>query len=117
MAIVVPFILIMTAIRILINPFFLKFEYNLPNFPPDPYGFTTEDRLKWGIPSMEYLLSDEPDNYLGTLTFDDGSPLYNERELSHMLDVRILVKNALKAWYALLGLSVVIGLFAWKEAS
>jgi len=115
MAIVVPFILIMTAIRILINPFFLKFEYNLPNFPPDPYGFTTEDRLKWGIPSMEYLLSDDPDNYLGTLTFDDGSPLYNERELSHMLDVRILVKNALKAWYALLGLSVVIGLFAWKR--
>ena len=115
MAIFVPFVLIMTAIRILINPVFLKFEYNQPNFPPDPYGFTTEDRLKWGILSMEYLVNDEPDNYLGTLTFDDGFPLYNERELSHMLDVRILVKNALKAWYGLLALSGVIALFAWKR--
>lgn len=115
MAIFVPFLLIMTAIRVLINPFFLKFEYNQPNFPPDPYGFTTEDRLKWGILSMDYLVNDEPDNYLGTLTFDNGLSLYNERELSHMLDVRILVKNALKAWYALLGLTAVIGLFALKK--
>ncbi len=115
MAIIVPFLLIMTAIRVLINPFFLKFEYNQPNFPPDPYGFTTEDRLKWGILSMDYLVNDEPDNYLGTLTFDNGLPLYNERELSHMLDVRILVKNALKAWYVLLGLTAVIGLFTWKK--
>ena len=112
--VIIPFILIMTAIRILINPFFLDYEYNLPQFPADPYGFSTEDRLKWGKISMDYLLNNEPDDYLGTLTFEDGSPLYNERESSHMLDVRILVKSALKAWYILLILLAVIGLAAWK---
>lgn len=112
--VVIPFILIMTAIRILINPFFLDYEYNLPQFPADPYGFSTEDRLKWGKISMDYLVNHEPDDYLGTLTFEDGSPLYNERESSHMLDVRILVKSALKAWYILLVLLLVIGIAAWK---
>ncbi len=112
--IIIPFILIMTAIRILINPFFLDYEYNQPQFPADPYGFSTEDRLKWGKISMDYLVNNQPDDYLGSLTFEDGSPLYNERESSHMLDVRILVKSALKAWYILLILSAVIGIAAWK---
>lgn len=110
----IPFILIMAAIRLLINPFFLKFEYNLPNFPADPFGFTTEERLKWGGLSMEYLVNNEPDNYLATLQFEDGTPLYNARELSHMQDVRDLVKSALTAWYVSLGLTLIIILAAWK---
>lgn len=110
----VPFILIMTAIRLLITPLFLKLEYNLPNFPPDPYGFTTEERLKWGGLSMDYLVNAEPDSYLATLKFEDGTSLYNERELSHMLDVRVLVKSTLIAWNALIILTVSLGLTAKK---
>jgi integral membrane protein (TIGR01906 family) len=111
---VVPFILIMMAIRLLINPLFLTVEYNLPNFPSDPYGFTTAERLKWGELSMDYLINSEPDDYLATLKFEDGTPLYNERELSHMLDVRVLVQSALTAWYILLGVTLLLGLTAWK---
>jgi len=112
--IVVPLILLMTSIRILMNPFFLDYEYKLTQFPPDPYGFTTEDRLKWGKLSMDYLINDEPDDYLGTLRFEDGTPLYNERELSHMVDVRNLVKTALNVWYGLIVFTVIVGLAAWK---
>ena len=54
--IAIPFLLIMTAVRLLINPALLKFEYNSPNFPADTYGFTTQDRLKWGGLSVDYLL-------------------------------------------------------------
>ena len=111
---VVPFILIMMAIRLLINPLFLTVEYNLSNFPSDPYGFTTAERLKWGELSMDYLINSEPDDYLATLKFEDGTPLYNERELSHMLDVRVLVQSALTAWYILLGVTLLLGLTAWK---
>jgi integral membrane protein (TIGR01906 family) len=112
--IMVPFILIMTAISLLINPLFLQLEYNLPNFPPDPYGFTTADRLKWGELSMNYLVNAEPDDYLATLQFEDGTALYNQRELGHMLDVRVLVKSALTAWYILLGVLLISGLVLWK---
>jgi integral membrane protein (TIGR01906 family) len=104
----------MMAIRLLINPLFLTVEYNLPNFPSDPYGFTTAERLKWGELSMDYLINSEPDDYLATLKFEDGTPLYNERELSHMLDVRVLVQSALTAWYILLGVTLLLGLTAWK---
>jgi len=42
-----------------LNPFFLDYEYNLPNFPADPFGFTTPDRLYWGQISLNYLVNDQ----------------------------------------------------------
>lgn len=104
----------MGSIRILLNPFFLDYEYNQPGFPADEFGFTTADRLKWGKLSLIYLTNNESDDYLGTLKFDNGSPLYNERELSHMLDVRLLVKAALKAWYGVILFLIVMMLFYWR---
>lgn len=109
-----PFFLLMGSIRILLNPFFLDYEYNQPGFPADEFGFTTADRLKWGKLSLIYLTNNESDDYLGTLKFDNGSPLYNERELSHMLDVRLLVKAALKAWYGVILFLIVMMLFYWR---
>ena len=113
-ALTLPFFLIMGAIRILLNPFFLDYEYNQPGFPADEFGFTTPDRLKWGKLSLLYLTNNESDDYLGTLKFDNGSSLYNERELSHMLDVRLLVKAALKAWYGVILFLIVMMLFYWR---
>ena len=110
----IPFFLLMGSISILLNPFFLDYEYNLPAFPVDDFGFSTADRLKWGKLSLDYLTNNESDAYLGTLKFEDGSPLYNERELSHMLDVRLLVKAALGAWYLVTAFLILIGLFSWK---
>lgn len=110
----IPFFLLMGSISILLNPFFLDYEYNLPAFPVDDFGFSTADRLKWGKLSLDYLTNNESDTYLGTLKFEDGSPLYNERELSHMLDVRLLVKAALGAWYLVTAFLILIGLFSWK---
>lgn len=110
----VPFILIITAVRLLLTPSFLKLEYNLPNFPADPYGFTVEERLNWGGLSWAYIINSEPDDYLSTLRFEDGTQIYNEREISHMLDVRIVVKSSLTAWYIMLGFTVLAGLAAWK---
>ncbi len=113
-SVVLPFFLLMCSIRMLLNPFFLDYEYNLPNFPADDFGFTTPDRLKWGKISLLYLTNNESDDYLGTLKLDDGSPLFNQRELSHMLDVRVLVKAALKAWYGVgLFLFLSLALF-WR---
>lgn len=114
-ALCVPFVLLMGSIRILINPFFLHYEYSLPNFPEDDFGFTAQDRLKWGILSLEYLTNNENDEYLSTLKFEDGAPLYNERELEHMLDVRILVRSALIAWYIVAAFLVVAAVILWKS--
>lgn len=108
----VPFLLIITSVRLLLNPLFLQVEYNLPTFPPDPYGFTTQERLHWARISLDYLLNSAGIEFLGEQRLKDGSPLYNERELKHMLDVKILVQNILVLWYFLLILLVVLFLLA-----
>ncbi len=112
--ILIPLFLVMTAIRILINPFFLTFEYNKPNFPADPYGFTKEDRFRWATPSLLYLTNNEDISYLEELKFDDGTPIYNERELSHMVDVKNLVQTMISAWFIISGLLILTALFAYR---
>jgi len=111
--VVVPFFLIMTAIRLLLNPALLKFEYNSPNFPPDTYGFTTQDRLKWGGLTLDYLLNTSDISFLADLKFSDGTPIYNDRELSHMHDVKTLIQHMITAWYILIGVLLAVGVWAW----
>jgi integral membrane protein (TIGR01906 family) len=87
----VPPILLMMSIRLMISPVFARVEYRLPGFPDDPYGFTLQDRLRWSEPAINYLVNSEDVSYLSLLKFDDGDPVFNERELSHMVDVKQVV--------------------------
>lgn len=114
-ALTIPFFLIMLGVRLLMTPLFLQFEYNLrPGFPADPYGFTTADRLRWGGLSVEYLINDADLSFLADQELEPGIPLYNERELSHMLDVKVLVQQASKIWYLQMGTFIILGIWAWK---
>jgi integral membrane protein (TIGR01906 family) len=113
-AVLVPLALIGLGIRALLTPLFLQVEYNMPYFPPDQYGFTKEDRLKWAPYALDYLVNGEDISYLGDLEFDDGTPLFNERELSHMKDVKRVTQGALNVWYISLALSVMLGIWSWR---
>lgn len=110
-AITLPYMLIMFSIRVLFTPLFLVFEYNFPGFPPDTYGFTTEERLKWGSLSIEYLFNDEDPGFLEELRFDNGTSIYNEREISHMVDVKILLQQTLTIFYVLL--AIYLSIILW----
>jgi integral membrane protein (TIGR01906 family) len=112
-SILIPLVLIGLAIRVLLSPVFYKTEYNMPYFPPDDYGFTKADRLKWAPYAVNYLTNNADISYLGDLKFDDGMPLYNERELSHMQDVKRLTLATLNLWYVSLALLLALGLWAW----
>ena len=109
----IPFALIGLAIHVLLSPIFYKIEYNMPYFPPDEYGFTKADRLKWAPYAVNFLVSNADISYLGDLKFDDGTPLYNERELSHMSDVRTVTQGALRIWYITLVILLLLGVWAW----
>ena len=109
-----PFIFLMFAVRVMLTPLFLQVEYNLPGFPPDPYGFTREQRLNFSKISVDYLINNEGIEFLQNQKIDEGTPLYNARELSHMLDVKILVKNMLAAWSGLLLIWLLLLVLAWR---
>ena len=120
----IPFVLLMLGARLLLSPVFLQIEYNLPGFPPDSYGFTTEERIRWGTPSLIYLVNDQGISYLAELMFDNptapSGPIYNARELSHMRDVKDVLQVLLKLWYAALAILIVFAIWArradWLEA-
>ena len=108
-----PIFLLGLGLRILLTPIFYNIEYRLPWFPPDSYGFTMEDRLHWTPYAVNYLLNNADISFLGNLKFEDGSPLFNERELSHMHDVKGVTKGALRVWYIAVVLLVGLGALAW----
>jgi len=113
-SIIVPLFLMMTSIRVLLNPFFLDYEYNQPNFPADEFGFSKADRLHWGKLSLDYLTNREGPEFLADLKFDDGAPIYNERELSHMVDVKNLVQLMIKIMLPMSVFLVLAWIFAWR---
>lgn len=109
-----PLALIGLALRILLTPIFYTIEYNLPYFPQDEYGFTKADRLKWAHYAVNYLVNNEDISYLGNLKFDDDFPLFNERELSHMQDVKHVTQNSLRVWYITLSILFLLFLLFYK---
>lgn len=113
--IVIPFLLIMTSIRILLNPFFLDYEYNSANFPADEFGFTTQDRLNLGKPWINYMVNGNEINNFANQKFATGTAIYNERELSHMLDVKNLIQAALLAWYIVIGFLILVCIWSWRS--
>jgi integral membrane protein (TIGR01906 family) len=113
-AIAVPLLLMMVSIRILLNPFFLDYEYNLPSFPADEFGFSKADRLHWGKLSLQYLTNNAGSEFLANLKFEDGQPIYNERELSHMLDVKNLIQLMIKIMIPLAIFLVISWILAWR---
>lgn len=113
-ALIVPFFLLMTAIRLLFTPLYPQVVYRLPGFPPDQYGFSLDDRLHWSRISIEYLLNDQGIDFLAKQQLPTGQPLYNDRELSHMVDVKVLVQKMFIAWDILLAVLVVFAIWAWR---
>ena len=113
-SLLIPLALIGTALRILLSPLFFNIEYRMPYFPADEYGFTQQDRLRWAPFAVDYLINNADISYLGDLKFENGSPLYNERELTHMADVKNVVRGALTVWYISLAILALLAMLAWR---
>lgn len=105
-----PIMIIFSVARVLMTPIFPPIEYNMPAFPDDSYGFTKEERLKWSNLSIEYLMNNTDVSFFDTYKLPDGSPLYNDRELSHMDDVKSLIRKALLVWN-LSGFIFLVGVY------
>jgi integral membrane protein (TIGR01906 family) len=118
--ILLPFAFTFLGIRLLLTHTFPEIEYRLPGFPADVYGFSFQDRLHWSKISIDYLINNADINFLGDLTFMNGVPLFNDRELSHMHDVKNVVQPALAVGYGIWFLVLGLGLWArfggwWAE--
>ncbi len=93
-----PFVLVLSNVRLVLHPWFPAFEYGRSGFPPDGYGLTTSERKLHAGRAVNYLLRDVGIGFLSEQRFADGSLLYNERELRHMQDVKEVVVGVLWIW-------------------
>jgi integral membrane protein (TIGR01906 family) len=111
----VPVVLVVIPIRVLMNPRWVLFEYSRPNFPPDYYGFTTEERTQLAITGIESIIGPRGIVVLEEARLPDGAPAFNEREISHMRDVRVLTGRIYSAQIILLILAVAaIAVLVWR---
>ncbi len=107
----VPIWMLVGSTRLLATDAYLQIEYGKADFPADPFGFSQDDRREYAPYAVRYLLNDRGIDYLGDLTFPDGRPMYNARELRHMADVKAVAQTAF-GWHTLLGI-VLAGAFLW----
>lgn len=105
----VPVLLVLVVVRLMISPTYLSLEYYKPDFPPDDYGFTLADRLHYGPFALNYLINNANISYLRDLTFPDGRPFYNGRELQHMIDVQRVTQIAFTVLFVVAVFVALIG--------
>lgn len=89
----VPIVLVVMPIRVLMHPRWVLFEYARPNFPADYFGFSTQERTRLALTGIESIIGPRGVVALQEARLADGSPAFNEREVSHMLDVRVVTTH------------------------
>lgn len=110
-----PVILCTLIILILLSPVFISLEYRRPAFPEDSYGFSTAERLEFGNQTRRYLVTRQSLDTLRELEFENGDPIFKERELSHLEDVKIVIQGLLRVFYISLVVFTFGGFFAQRN--
>ncbi|NLE44144.1 MAG: TIGR01906 family membrane protein [Chloroflexi bacterium] len=95
LVVAIPPLLVAIALRVVTSPWIVHWEYNRPGFPPDPYGLSLTERTQLASVCVEYLRTDADIDLLAALNLPDGTPAFNERELSHMADVQHVLRQLL----------------------
>jgi integral membrane protein (TIGR01906 family) len=103
----IPVFLLLTNLYVFMSPAFVRYEYRKANFPPSP-GFTDEQRLMVADRALTYLRSEAGIEMLGDLEGEEG-PLFREKELAHMADVKVVTRQAFLA-HGFLGLLIAFSL-------
>jgi integral membrane protein (TIGR01906 family) len=113
-AILVPPLLVTTALRIVANDWIVSFEYGHGGVPADRYGLTRAERSRLARVGLDSILpSSGGVRVLEEARLPDGTAAFDEREIAHMQDVRDVVGalflGQILAAAALLVLSVALG--------
>ncbi len=117
LAVFYPVILLVLAVRAVTSPLFLWVEYNRPGFPGDGYGFSTDDRMTYGSYAVDYLSNWAGPRYLGGLVNQDGTKLFQDSEVAHMADVKLVILSSFGAGLLLIILSIIAILYLRKRSN
>jgi integral membrane protein (TIGR01906 family) len=85
--------LVVNAVRVLANDWYIHVEYARPDFPPDAYGLTQAQRTELALTGLHAVLPQTAEGIelLRRARLPGGGEAFNARELKHMEDVRVLI--------------------------
>ena len=112
-AILTPVIFFGISLNFLLTPAFIRIEYVMPHIPADQYGFSKSERFQWASQTIGYLTNDRQIQYLARLKFENGSPVFNDHEITVVNNIKKSVRNTLMIWHLSLAASFILGLLAW----
>ena len=112
-----PVILLVLAVRAVTSPLFLWVEYNRPGFPGDGYGFNNDDRMTYGSYAVDYLSNWSGPRYLGELVNRSGDALFQDGEVSHMADVKLVILSAFAGGALLILLSIIAIIYLRRRST
>lgn len=108
-----PLLLLLSNLYLLATPTFIRYEYSKPDFPPANLYNDTE-RLSLAEATLHYLRSNEGVDYLISLR-SQGQPVYNAREIRHLVDVKRVMGAAFWVHKICLLLWIMAAVFAWRQ--
>jgi integral membrane protein (TIGR01906 family) len=114
LVLLIPILLVFGSARLLATDSYLAFEYGKASFPPDSYGFTRQQRFCLASTNIHYVRAHLPDNELSKQTLN-GAPVYNEREVSHMVDVQSVFQVILRVSQVAFILFLLLGFVFWQS--
>lgn len=107
----IPFFLLLSNLYLFLSPSFpagilsyIDYEYSKGSWPLPP-RYDDHERREVAKAVLYYLRSPEEISYLRELADEEGA-LFNERELIHLIDVKVLARRALLL-HGVLGLLIV----------
>lgn len=109
-------VLPMTVVNVLLTHFFVTVEYAMPWFPSDEFGFSDTERYEYAIATVDALKSPTIQQDLATIGANSGKPIYIQREIDHLVDVKVVIDALNRIYYAALALFLLmIGVLTWKQ--
>ena len=121
-ALALPLVLIIGNVQLLMHERFVRYEYDKPGFPPDtevpPGGYALDktERTALARVALDSVAGPGGMRVLEEARFEQtGEPAFNEREIQHMRDVRIVFQQArVVFWVALAVLVGGLALLGWR---
>lgn len=111
-----PLVLAGNSLILLLVPWLADFQYALPGFPDDPLGLSPGERLDLAREGIRSIWPVGPGTELLTdARLPSGAPAFEPGEVTHMEDVRSVVRGALLLW--LVALMALVGSLARLDSN
>ena len=100
-------IIVLGAVQVLTLDQYVGLEYGKTDFPPDPFGFSADQRLAYATTNFRFVREAQPLSALAEQKLD-GQPAYTTRELEHMQDVQSVYQASAQIWQSALVLTLLL---------